>query len=163
MADGFFPLTSEQQEWAARAADLAQREIAPRAAETDRTGTFPSEGLAVLKREGFWKLRVSREHGGLEEDLLTTVLVTEALAKRCASTSCKRRCKTDPGRRLKTDPPWRGVLRSGGPHAGGGGSGGDPGIKQAGQEHSRHRANAEGVAQHGAALCTQRRVAAVRA
>jgi isovaleryl-CoA dehydrogenase len=87
MADGFFPLTSEQQEWAARAADIAQRELAPRAAETDRTGTFPSEGLEALKREGFWGLRVSREHGGLEESLLTTVLVTEALAKRCASTS----------------------------------------------------------------------------
>jgi alkylation response protein AidB-like acyl-CoA dehydrogenase len=87
MADGFFPLTSKQQDWVARAAELAQRELAPRAAETDRTGTFPSQGLEALKREGFWKLRVSREHGGLEEDLLTTVLVTEALAKRCASTS----------------------------------------------------------------------------
>ena len=87
MADGFFPLTNEQREWAARAADIAQRELAPRAAETDRTGTFPSEGLEALKREGFWGLRVSREHGGLEEDLLTTVLITEALAKRCASTS----------------------------------------------------------------------------
>jgi len=87
MADGFFPLTSKQQEWVARAAELAQRELAPRAAETDRTGTFPSQGLEALKREGFWKLRVSREHGGLEEDLLTTVLVTEALAKRCGSTA----------------------------------------------------------------------------
>jgi isovaleryl-CoA dehydrogenase len=87
MADGYFPLTKEQQEWTERAADIAQRELAPCAAETDRTGTFPSEGLDALKREGFWKLRVSREHGGLEESLLTTVLVTEALAKRCASTS----------------------------------------------------------------------------
>lgn len=87
MADGFFTLTNEQREWADRAAELAQRELAPRAAETDRTGTFPSEGLEALKREGFWKLRVSRDHGGLEQDLLTTVLVTEALAKRCASTS----------------------------------------------------------------------------
>jgi alkylation response protein AidB-like acyl-CoA dehydrogenase len=87
MAEGFFPLTSEQGEWAARAADIAQRELAPRAAEIDRTGTFPSESLEALKREGFWKLRVSREHGGLDQDLLTTVLVTEALATRCASTS----------------------------------------------------------------------------
>ncbi len=87
MADGFFPLTNEQQEWLARAADIAQRELAPRAAELDRTASFPSESLEALKKEGFWRLRVSREHGGLEEDLLTTVLVTEALAKRCASTS----------------------------------------------------------------------------
>ena len=87
MADGYFPLTSEQQDWAARAADLAQRELAPHAAENDRTATFPSHGLDALKKEGFWNLRVSREHGGLQESLLTTVLVTEALAKRCASTS----------------------------------------------------------------------------
>ncbi len=87
MADGYFPLTSNQNEWAERAAVIADRELAPRAAEIDRTGRFPSEGLEILKREGFWKLRVSREHGGLEEDLLTTVLVTEILAKRCASTS----------------------------------------------------------------------------
>ncbi len=87
MADGYFPLTSKQNEWAERAAAIADRELAPRAAEIDRTGTFPSEGLDILKREGFWKLRVAREHGGLEEDLLTTVLVTEILAKRCASTS----------------------------------------------------------------------------
>jgi len=87
MPDGFFPLTSEQREWAGHAADIAQRELAPRAAEIDRTGTFPSEGLEALKREGFWKLRVSRKQGGLEADLLTTVLVTEVLAKRCASTS----------------------------------------------------------------------------
>jgi isovaleryl-CoA dehydrogenase len=87
MADGYFPLTSEQQDWAARAADLAQRELAPHAAENDRTATFPSAGLEALKKEGFWNLRVSREHGGLQESLLTTVLVTEALAKRCASTS----------------------------------------------------------------------------
>ena len=86
MADGFFPLTSEQQEWSARAADLAQRELAPHAAETDRTGTFPSDDLEALKKEGFWGLRVSREHGGLEQSLLTTVLM-EALAKRCASTA----------------------------------------------------------------------------
>lgn len=87
MADGFFPLTGKQQEWVDRTAEIAQRELAPRAAETDRTGTFPSQQLDALKREGFWKLRISRDHGGLEEDLLTTVLVTEALAKRCASTS----------------------------------------------------------------------------
>src|SRR5271167_1343888 len=87
MADGYFPMTSEQHEWAARAADLAQRELAPRAAETDRSGTFPSDGLDALKREGFWGLRVSRDHGGLGADLLSAVLVTEALAKRCASTS----------------------------------------------------------------------------
>src|ERR1700733_2390835 len=35
--------------------------------------------------------------------------------------------KLTQGRRLKNDPPRRGLLRNGGPHAGGGGNGGDPG------------------------------------
>jgi alkylation response protein AidB-like acyl-CoA dehydrogenase len=87
MADGYFPLTSGQQEWAERAAAIADRDLAPRAAETDRSATFPAEGLDILKREGFWKIRIAREHGGLEENLLTTVIVTETLAKRCASTA----------------------------------------------------------------------------
>ena len=60
--------------------------------------------------------------------------------------------KLTQGRRLKTDPAWRGVLPSGGTHAGGGGSGGDPGLEQARQKHSRDRAEARSVAQHGAAL-----------
>lgn len=44
------------------------------------------------------------------------------------------------GRQLKIDPPRRGVLPSGGPHVGSGGSGGDLGLETAGKEHSRDRA-----------------------
>ena len=40
--------------------------------------------------------------------------------------------KLTQGRRLKIDPPRRGVLPSGGPHVGGGGSGGGPGLETAG-------------------------------
>src|SRR5579875_613786 len=87
-----------------------------------------------------------------------------------AQTACKASetivsadAKLTQGRRLKTDPPRRGVLRTGGPHAGGGGSGGDPGLETAGQKHSRDRANARRVAQHGTSLSTTRRAAAVSA
>ena len=40
-----------------------------------------------MRREGLWGLRVSKEHGGLEEDMLTTCLVVEELSKKCPSTS----------------------------------------------------------------------------
>jgi len=83
----YFPLTPEQQEWKDRAAAIASRELAPRAAETDRKGEFPVESLDALKREGFWALRVSKEHGGAGADLLSTVLVVEELARKCASTA----------------------------------------------------------------------------
>src|SRR5271166_660963 len=66
-------------------------------------------------------------------------------------------------RRLKIDPPQRRVLRSGGPYAGSGGSGGDSGLETAGQKHPRDRADARGVTQHGASLSAGRRAAAVRA
>src|SRR5215469_13863127 len=76
---------------------------------------------------------------------------------------CRRRWKTDPGRRLKIDPPRHGLLREGGPYAGGGGSGGDPGLETAGQEYSQDCADAEPVTKHGAALSAWRGTAAVSA
>jgi len=83
----YFPLTKQQQEWKERAADIAARELAPQAETTDREGRYPQECLDALKREGLWGLRVSREHGGLGEDMLTTCLVIEELSKKCPSTA----------------------------------------------------------------------------
>src|SRR5271168_3233420 len=71
--------------------------------------------------------------------------------------------KLTQGRRLKIDPPRRGVLLSGGPHVSGGGSGGDPGLETARQEHSQDRTDARRVTQYGAALSAGRRTAAVHA
>ncbi|MSQ06569.1 MAG: acyl-CoA dehydrogenase [Dehalococcoidia bacterium] len=82
----YFPLTKHQQEWQERAAAIAAKELAPRAEETDRSGSYPKESLDALRREGLWGLRVSKEHGGLGEDLLTSCLVIEELSKKCPST-----------------------------------------------------------------------------
>ncbi len=71
--------------------------------------------------------------------------------------------KLTQGRRLKIDPPRRGVLRSGGPHVGGRGSGGNPGLETARQKHPRDRADSRRVAQHGATLSAGRRAAALHA
>src|SRR5579863_9635403 len=88
---------------------------------------------------------------------------TAALSRIGKSDVVAADAKLTQGRRLKIDPPRRGVLRSGGPHAGGGGSGGDPGLETARQEHSRDRAAARGVTQYGAPLSAGGRKAAVRA
>ena len=82
----YFPLTKHQQEWQERAAAIAASELASRAEETDRTPRYPQESLNALRREGLWGLRVSKEHGGLGEDMLTTCLVIEELSKKCPST-----------------------------------------------------------------------------
>ena len=53
----YFPLNKEQQEWQQRVADLASREIGPRAAEYDTQGKFPQESLEALRGAGLWALR----------------------------------------------------------------------------------------------------------
>ncbi|MDP6514756.1 MAG: acyl-CoA dehydrogenase family protein, partial [SAR202 cluster bacterium] len=83
----FFPLSDHQQAWKERAVDLAERALAPNAERVDRDRSYPQESLDALKAEGLFGLRVSKEHGGLGEDLLTSCLIIEELAKKCASTA----------------------------------------------------------------------------
>ena len=83
----YFPLTQEQQDWKDRAAEIAEKELAPRAEQTDRERRYPSEALDALKEAGFWALRVDKQYGGHGADLLSAVLVVEELAKRCPSTA----------------------------------------------------------------------------
>src|SRR3954451_19584521 len=83
----YFPLTESQQAWKERAAEIARREIGPRAAETDRLRQYPRASLEALREAGLWGLRVAPEHGGLGADLLTTCLIVEEVAKRCPSTA----------------------------------------------------------------------------
>ncbi len=83
----YFPLTKEQQDWQERVADLASREIGPRAAEYDAKGAFPQASLDALKREGLFALRAPKAYGGLGADLLTTCLVVEEISKKCPSTA----------------------------------------------------------------------------
>jgi isovaleryl-CoA dehydrogenase len=83
----YFPLTQEQHDWKIRIADIADRDVAPHAEAVDKNRRFPTESLQALKREGLWGLRVSREHGGLGADLVTTCIIVEEIAKRCPSTA----------------------------------------------------------------------------
>jgi len=83
----YFPLTPEQARWRAAAAEIAERELAPRAADTDEHGRYPSEQLDALRQAGFWGMRASTEHGGAGADLVSTALVVEELAKKCPSTA----------------------------------------------------------------------------
>jgi alkylation response protein AidB-like acyl-CoA dehydrogenase len=83
----YFSLTQEQQQWKDNVAALAEKEIAPRAEEYDRLAKFPQESLDALRDAGLLGLRVSKEHGGLGADFLTTCLVVEEIAKKCPSTA----------------------------------------------------------------------------
>ena len=83
----YFPLTAPQVEWQERVAEIARREVGPRAERADRERRYPRESLAALRDAGLSGLRVSPEHGGLGADLLTTCLIVEEIAKYCPSTA----------------------------------------------------------------------------
>ena len=53
----YFPLTETQESWLERADAVAKEVLAPRAAETDRSGAFPRVQLAALVARGFFGLR----------------------------------------------------------------------------------------------------------
>ena len=83
----YFPLSDAQQELQARVVDLATKEIGPRAAQYDAKAKFPKESLDFLRDAGLFALRVTKENGGMEEDLLSTCLVVEEISKKCPSTA----------------------------------------------------------------------------
>jgi alkylation response protein AidB-like acyl-CoA dehydrogenase len=82
-----YRLNDEQQRIAATAAEVADRDLAPRAGEVDREAAFPKDSIAALGAAGLLGLNVPKKHGGLEQGPRTVVAVIDALAQRCPSTA----------------------------------------------------------------------------
>jgi alkylation response protein AidB-like acyl-CoA dehydrogenase len=59
-----FDLSAEQQDLINRVSVLAREKFAPRAAEYDRTATFPAEDFDDLFQAGLLAPVVPREYGG---------------------------------------------------------------------------------------------------
>lgn len=79
-------LSHNQQELIDRVSYLAHEKFAPRAAEYDRTATFPTEDFEDLFRANLLAPVVPREHGGLglgpyRGDVLTLWMMTKEIAK----------------------------------------------------------------------------------
>lgn len=83
----YYHLNDTQLEWKERVADIARREIGPRAAEYDRKAEFPQASLNALRDAGLMALRVSKEHGGIGADMVTTCVIVEEISKKCPSTA----------------------------------------------------------------------------
>lgn len=79
-------LTNEQLDIQARARDLADTVIAPRAAEVDRTEQYPWDNVEALQKAGFTGMCVPAEFGGPGHSLLDAVLVVEQMARVCGVT-----------------------------------------------------------------------------
>ncbi|MFC5992813.1 acyl-CoA dehydrogenase [Pseudonocardia hispaniensis] len=66
---------------------LAEKEIAPHAAEVDEQGRFPREALEALTKAGFHAVHIPEAYGGQGADELAGCIVIEEVARVCASSS----------------------------------------------------------------------------
>jgi alkylation response protein AidB-like acyl-CoA dehydrogenase len=81
-----FKLTPAQIELKQKARDLAQRIIAPQAAEVDRSEAYPWDNVRALTEAGFMGMTVPKALGGPGRSYLDAVLVVEEMAKACGVT-----------------------------------------------------------------------------
>ena len=79
-------LTAAQTELRERIRDLAVREIAPRAAEVDRTEDYPWDNVEKLTQAGFMGMTIPKAYGGQGATYMDTVLLVEEMAKVCGVT-----------------------------------------------------------------------------
>lgn len=82
-----FKLSDEHKMIQETARKFAREEIAPKAAELDEKGEFPSMHLPKLREMGFMSMMVDPKYGGHGMDYLGYVLVIEQISAACASTA----------------------------------------------------------------------------
>jgi len=78
-----FSLTPDQESLRDLARKFARNEMAPRAAEADRSGRFPEEVYRKAWELGLMNLNVPAEYGGSGLNLLDQCLIVEELARAC--------------------------------------------------------------------------------
>ena len=74
-------LTDEQRLLQETVREFARQEVAPVAAELDRTGTFPYDAVTKLGELGLMGIPFPEEYGGSGGDTLSLVLAIEELAR----------------------------------------------------------------------------------
>ncbi|WP_457653452.1 acyl-CoA dehydrogenase family protein [Rhodocaloribacter sp.] len=78
-------ITEEHELIQKMAREFARNEIAPIAAEHDRTGAFPLDTVRKMGELGFMGIEVSEAYGGAGMDTLAYVLAMVEISKVCAS------------------------------------------------------------------------------
>jgi acyl-CoA dehydrogenase len=81
-----FQLTEDQKMIQEMARDLANKVIAPRADQIDKTGTFPMENFKVLSENGLLGIPFSEKYNGAGADYVSYVVALEEICRACAST-----------------------------------------------------------------------------
>ena len=80
-----FDLTEEQRLIRDTARDFAAREIAPKAAELDKAGRWPSEIIKQMAKLGFMGVAIPESYGGAGMDAISYALAMEEISAACAS------------------------------------------------------------------------------
>src|SRR6202000_1228683 len=80
-----FELTDEQKMIRDTAREFAAREIAPKAAELDKTARWPSEIIAKMAELGLLGVAIPQEYGGAGMDTRSYALAMEEISAACAS------------------------------------------------------------------------------
>ena len=82
-----FVLPEDHQALRAAVREIAEKEIAPFAAEVDENERYPVEAEKALVAAGMNAVHVPEEFGGAGADAVATVIVIEEVARVCASSS----------------------------------------------------------------------------
>src|SRR3954466_2926056 len=82
-----YRLSDDQEELRQVVRRLAERQIAPHAAEADETASFPKASYDALRQDGYDPPHVPEEYGGARAHAPATCIVIEEVARACASTS----------------------------------------------------------------------------
>src|SRR6204780_5263425 len=107
-------LTDEQRMIRDTARDFAAREVAPKAAELDKSARWPAEILAKMAVLGLLGVAIPQEHGGAGMDTISYALAMEEISAACASTgvimSVNNSLFCDPIYKFGTDAQKKEVL-----------------------------------------------------
>src|SRR5918998_5766954 len=82
-----FALTEDQRLIKQTAKEFADEQLAPLAAEYDRTEEFTAPQAKMLAEMGFLGMMVPEEYGGSGLDTISYVLAMEEVSRACASSS----------------------------------------------------------------------------
>ena len=82
-----YTIPQEHADFRATIREIAQRQIAPRAAEIDEQAAYPHDLRALLAEHDILALPFDTEHGGTGTGTLMLNMAVEEIAKACASTA----------------------------------------------------------------------------